>query len=148
MGQDEAQNADSGPTTAPPDPPFDTTQFKEVAISDWLAVRASQPLGDENLYVSGDTRIDGELLLQTLAFQANSVPSTAEIAAQGEAVGQLGITGTLRIQDVLGVGTGRKDDLDSIARVVVRGMSSGSLPLQVWQDAETKSLAILDADGR
>src|SRR5262245_23433801 len=81
------------------------TTFTQVKITDWLVVGASQPIGNARLYVSGDARIDGKVLAQTLDFTVNGVPSTAEITAANEAAGQLGLTGVLRVQNAVGIAT-------------------------------------------
>src|SRR5262249_23934664 len=59
-----------------------------------------------------------------------------------------GLTGMLRVQDALGVGTNAMDDLSSIGELVVRAAPNAGLPLQIWQSSNAQPLVVVDSQGR
>lgn len=124
------------------------TPFTQVSVSQWISVGTAQPPDSSSLYVRGNARVDGSLMVQSLQLSINGEPTTASIVVNGETPGQLGVTGALRVEDALGLGTQPTDDLKNVGRLVVRGAPKADLPLQVWQNHSQDVLAVVDADGR
>ena len=133
------------------------TGFQDIALSGKLAVGAQYcdlPVTYPAVYVNGDVQVDGAirtdatLTAKQVAFLVGRNPSAATLAANGEAQGQLGVVGALRVARTLGVGTAPLDDLSGSAQLVVRGQGSDRVGLQVWQSADATNLAGIDRRGR
>jgi hypothetical protein len=121
-----------------------------VAVSRALAIGQNCPVETSlpPLYVNGNARVDGQQVVQSLAFPSPGGEIMTSFSALSEKVtGQTGVDGALRVDRRFAVGTAPSDDTSKIARCVVRA-PDGSVPSQVWQDSTGTGLSGVDAQGR
>jgi len=129
----------------------------DVALAGKLAVGGQYcpvPADSPSVYVNGDVQVDGNLRTdgtaraKLVAFQVGRNQSSATLTANGEAQGQIGVGGALRVAHQLGVGTAALDDLPGTAQLVVRGAGAERAALQVWQNDDATNLGAVDRHGR
>jgi hypothetical protein len=103
------------------------------------------------MYVNGDTRIDGSTTVFDVHFTAGDQQSSAYVTANGEASGQIGLIGGLRVANAQTIGIEAGDTNAPPSALVIRGDTAGADLLQAWQTNQNKSpvtAAAFDAQGR
>jgi hypothetical protein len=145
MDSEAEANASLGVQAAPPP----NGLFQNLAVVNGLGVGYnSYVTNTPMLQVNGSAEVDGTATVYSLAFAAGQDPSTAVLSADTQQTGQLGLSGSLRIQTGLGLGTAAADDLSTLGRLVLRGADTGAVPLQLWQSATATPLGVVDAQGQ
>ena len=136
-------------------------EFEDVAVAGRLAVGhqfCQLPPDAPTAFINGRLQVDGAARVQelnvsgeaagkSLGLLSGTGPSSARLTADGTS-GQIGLSGSLRIADALGVGVERQAAVSTTARLVVRGDGTPTTPLHVYQDSSGDTLAVVDAEGR
>src|SRR5579885_3640408 len=115
------------------------------AIEGNLAIGVRDCLSSPRLYVNGNAEVTDRAIVRRLTFGAHPTPA---LTTDGEAAGQLGLTGILRVTGALGIGTDANDDLEATAHLVLQGEVGSTHPLQQWQHSKMAPLGAIDARGR
>jgi hypothetical protein len=128
----------------------------DVAIVNRLAVGKGCPVDrPERVWVNGTLRArngirtDQTLTALDIGCIVGPHQDTSDARLKADTSTVLGLDGSLRVSDALGIGTTPGDDHSTIASLVVQGSPSDPvLPMQVWRNGGGATRVAVDSIGR